>query len=212
MTRLSRLTCRSVQRDYWSQPPALNQAASAKEHIMRLLRNSVLGVLVLAAVALTPRVVLADDDGVPIHGTFTLSYMFPSALNYCANGFTPIEAQGIGNISGLGPLFLTVKKCGIVHGDIVTLQGTFKMTAGNGDTLEGTEAGTADISLFDENGYGPSRGTLTFTGGTGRFSQASGVLSLTAVQSPVWAGLSPGTVNGTVYYLVAGNMRSPEKQ
>jgi hypothetical protein len=92
-----------------------------------------------------------------------------------------------------------------------TLQGTFKMTAADGDTLEGTEAGTADISLFDENGYGPSRGTLTLTGGTGRFSDASGVLTLTAVQSPVWVGLSPGTVNGTVYYLVKQTMRTTEE-
>jgi hypothetical protein len=55
-----------------------------------------------------------------------------------ASGGNPIEAQGIGNISRLGPLFLTVKKCGTLQGSVVTLLGTFKMTAGNGDTLEGT--------------------------------------------------------------------------
>jgi len=179
---------------------------------MRLLRNSVLGVLVLATVALTPKVVLADDDGMPIHGTFAVSVMYPSALNYCTSGATPIEAQGIGNVSGLGPLFLTVKKCGTFNGTVFTLQGTFKMTAGNGDTLEGTEAGTIDPSLADENGYIRSQGILTFTGGTGRFSHASGVLSLTAVQSPVSAGVNAGTVNGMVYLLVKGNMLSPEKQ
>ena len=53
---------------------------------MRLLRNSVLGVLVLAAVALTPKAVLADDDGVPIKGTFAALSTLPSALNYCASG------------------------------------------------------------------------------------------------------------------------------
>jgi hypothetical protein len=48
---------------------------------MRLLRNSVFGVLVLAAiaVALAPTRVLADDDGVPIQGTFAVSPMHPSA-------------------------------------------------------------------------------------------------------------------------------------
>src|ERR1700680_1441633 len=81
----------------------------AKEHMMRLLRNSVFGALVLAAiaVALASKTVLADDDGAPIKGTFAVSAMFPSALNYCPSSGTPIEAQGIGNISRLGPLFLT---------------------------------------------------------------------------------------------------------
>jgi hypothetical protein len=180
---------------------------------MRLLRNSVFSALVLAAIAgaLASKAVLADDDGVPIKGTFTLSGMFPSALNYCPGGGNPIEAQGIGNISRLGPLFLTVKKCGTLQGSVVTLQGTFKMTAGNGDTLEGTEAGTIDLSLKDENGYLPSQATLTFTGGTGRFSHASGVLSVTAVQSPTSVGVTRGTVNLTVSYLVQGNMSLPEK-
>jgi hypothetical protein len=187
----------------------------AKENHMRLLRNSILGVLVLAAmaVALAPRPVLADDDGVPIKGTFAVTYMRPSALNYCASGGTPIEAQGIGSVSKLGPLFLTVKKCltfpiGFPAG---TYTGTFKMTAGNGDTLEGTYAGTVDFSLKDENGYIPFQGTLTFTGGTGRLSSASGVLSFTAVASPVSVGVTAPTGNGQAFYLVQGTMSSPEK-
>jgi len=157
---------------------------------MRLLRHSVLGVLVLAAVALTPRAVLADDDGVPIQGTFTLAVMRPSALNYCPSDGNSIEAQGIGNISRLGPLFLTVKKCATVVGSAVTYAGTFKMTAGNGDSLNGTYAGTQDNSLRDENGYVPFQGTLTFTGGTGEFSHASGILRFTAVATPVSTGVT----------------------
>jgi hypothetical protein len=188
------------------------KADFAKENIMRRLRNSILGVLVLAAmaVALAPKAVLADDDGAPIKGTFAVSAMFPSALNYCPSGGNPIEAQGIGNISKLGPLFLTVKKCGTLHGSVITLQGPFKMTAANGDTLEGTETGTLDLSLKDENGYIPSQGTFTFVGGTGRFSHANGVLSWTAVQSPTSVGVNGGTVNLTVFLLVQGNMSLPD--
>ena len=88
---------------------------------MRLLRNSVHVVLVLAAmaVALAPTAVFADRDrNVSITGTFTVSIMSPSALDYCAIestprvfGALPIELQGIGTISKLDPLFLTVKKC-----------------------------------------------------------------------------------------------------
>ena len=50
--------------------------ASQKENIMRLLRNSVHGVLVLAAiaVALAPTAVFADHEhAVPITGTFTMA-------------------------------------------------------------------------------------------------------------------------------------------
>ena len=181
---------------------------------MRLLRNSVLGVLVLAVVAFAPKAVFADDEGVPIAGTFTVSPMHPSASNYCASGGLSIEAQGIGSVSRLGPLFLTVKKCLTFPGGFPngTYTGTFKMTAGNGDTLEGTYAGTEDFSLTDTNGFGPFQGTLTVAGGTGRFSNASGVLSFTAVVSPASVGVNPGTLNGTAYYLVKGNMLSPDQE
>ena len=184
---------------------------------MSLLRNSVLGALVLAAVALTPKAVLADE-GVPIDGTFAVSFMRPAAPSavtgpYCASGGTPIEAQGIGSVSKVGPLFLTVKKCLTfpVAFPAGVYTGTFKMTAGNGDTLEGTYEGTQDFSLKDENGYGPFQGTLTFTGGTGRFSNARGVLTFAAVTSPVSVGFTAPTVNGMAYYLVQGNMVSPKK-
>lgn len=178
---------------------------------MRLLRNSVLGVLVLAAipVALAPKQVLADDDGVPVKGTFVVSFMYPSAVNYCESAGNPIEGQGLGNISRLGPLFLTVKKCGTRTGNIVTFQGTFRMTADDGDTLEGVETGTADVSLTDENGFRPSHGTFTFTGGTGKFAAVSGSLSWTAVQNPTSVGVNAGTANGTVYLLVTGNVLLP---
>jgi hypothetical protein len=179
---------------------------------MRLLRNSVLGVLGLAAIAWAPNAVLADDDGVPVNGTFVVSFMYPSAVNYCASAGNPIEGQGLGNVSRLGPLFLTVKKCGTRNGDTVTFQGTFTMTAANGDTLEGVETGTAVLSLTDENGYRPSQGTFTFTGGSGKFSGASGRLSWRAVQNPTSVGVNAGTANGTVYLLVSGHLWSPEKK
>jgi hypothetical protein len=184
-----------------------------REDIMRLLRNSVLGLLLLAAfIAFAPKEVLADDDGVPIRGTFVVSFMYPSAVNYCAGAGNPIEGQGLGNISGLGPLFLGVKKCGTRNGDIVTFHGKFTMTAANGDALEGIETGTADVSLTDENGYRPSQGTFTITGGTGRFIHASGALSWTAIQNPTSVGVTAGTANGTVYLLVTGNIQLPQTE
>lgn len=179
---------------------------------MRLLRNSVHGVLVLAAiaVALAPTAVFAaTDHRVPIEGTFTVATLLPSAVDYCASdstpieyrGGTPIEFRGIGNISTLGPLFLTVKKCATVIDGVQTFAGIFTMTAGNGDTLIGTYAGTRVGS--PENGGGQFQGKFTITGGTGRLIHARGVLRWTAVTRP----FTP-TVYGAAFYLVQGTMLS----
>jgi hypothetical protein len=179
---------------------------------MRLLRNLIRGVLALAVVAavLAPWSVFAED-GERIDGAFTVTFMRPSALSYCPNGGLSIEAQGIGNMSKLGPLFLTVKKCLTRVGDAGTFAGVFKMTAGNGDTAEGTYIGTQDFALRDENGFGPFQGTLTFTGGTGSFKHASGALSFKAVASPVSVGVTAPTVNGNAFYLVRGTMSSADR-
>jgi len=188
------------------------EADLARENVMRLARTSILGLVVLAGVAavLAPKAVLADES-VNVDGTFSVSNMVPSARDYCgpSGGDVSVEAQGIGRISGLGPLFLTVKKCFTIAAG--TYAGTFKMTAGNGDTLTGTYAGTKDSSLTDENGYFPFQGTLTVTGGTGRFRHARGDLSFTAVASPRSVGVTSSTTNGMAFYLVQGEMLSPGK-
>ena len=185
------------------------KAEFVKENMMRL--NSILCALALAtvAVALATTPVLAHDT-VRIDGTFTVSYMGPSAVDYCApsGGNLSIEAQGIGRISGLGPMFLTVKKC-FKYSDF-TYAGTFTMTAGNGDTLNGTYAGTQ--SAGDENGFGPFQGTLTITGGTGRFLHARGGLNFEAVATPASVGATTTpTTNGMAFYLVQGSLVSPER-
>ncbi len=180
---------------------------------MKLFRNSVRGVLVLAAiaVALAPTAVFADHQHtVAIRGTFTEGFVIPSAVDYCGGVGTPIEFRGLGHISKLGPLFLTVKKCKTVVDGVPTFTGTFTMTAGNGDTLAGTYAG-ARVGLPDENGFAEFQGTLTVTGGTGSFHHASGVLSFTAVTSAFSVGVTAPTVDGVAFYLVQGTMSSPEK-
>jgi hypothetical protein len=184
-----------------------------EENIMRLLRNSVHGVLVLTAlaVALAPKAVFADHQhAVLIKGTFTEAFVIPSAVDYCASGGTPVEFRGIGNISKLGPLFLTVKKCKTVVDGVPTFAGTFTMTAGNGDALTGTYAGVR-VGLSDENGFAQFQGTLTITGGTGSFTHASGVLSFTAVTSAFSVGVTAPTVDGVAFYLVQGTMLTPEE-
>ena len=146
-------------------------------------------VLAATAVALAPTSVLADRDTVDRRDLHGVGDMGPSRriLRDGGPGNFSIEAQGIGRISGLGPMFLTVKKCS--SDSDFTYAGTFKMTAGNGDTLNGTYAGTQ--SAGDENGFGPFQGTLTITGGTGRFRHARGGLTFTAVRDPGFGGRNP---------------------
>jgi hypothetical protein len=176
---------------------------------MNPMRRSILAVLVLAIVgaAWAPTPAFADDR-VRIEGTFSVLYMYPSAVNYCgpAGGDVAVEAQGLGDISGLGPMFLTVKKCFTFSDGTYT--GTFTMTAGNGDTLTGTYAGTQEAP--DENGYGPFQGTLTVKRGTGRFRRARGTLKFMAVGSPTSVGVISSTANGMAFYLVQGSMLFPE--
>ena len=118
-------------------------AASTQENSMKLIRNAVLGFAVLAVLALAPNTVFADGHWVPIEGSFTVLAVRPAAPSpitgsYCAGGIgTPFEAQGIGSVSKLGPMFLTVKKCLTVVNGQGTYLGTFTMVAGDGDTLEG---------------------------------------------------------------------------
>ena len=183
------------------------------DNIMRLLRTSVHNAVLLAAiaVALPPKAVLADER-VHVDGTFVVSYTYkPGVSDVCAGGGTFIAAQGIGNLSGLGPLFFKLTKClTFPDGSVGTYQGTFSMTAGNGDTLTGTYVGTQDFSLIDASGFGPFQGTLTFTGGTRRFRHARGVLRFTALGPPDSVGASAPTLNGEAYYLVRGTMLSPD--
>jgi hypothetical protein len=171
------------------------------ETIMRKLGNSILGALVLAALASTTA---QADDGVRVDAAFTVSFMYPSAVDYCApsGGDMSIEARGIGRVPGLGPMFLTVTKC-VKFAD-ATYAGTFSMSDGSGGTLNGTYAGTQ--SAGNPNGFGPFQGTLTVTGGTGRFRRARGALAFTAVAGPTSVGVTAPTANGTAYYLIRGEL------
>jgi hypothetical protein len=177
----------------------------AKQNIMRLVLSWALGALLLAA-ALTPKAALAHE-GEPSDGTFVVSVAVPSALDFCTSEGTPngisVEAQGSGIVSGLGPLFLKITKCvTFAPSGLGTYAGNIEMTAGNGDTLKATYAGQ-DTALNDPNGFGPFQGTWAFTGGTGRFSHASGALSFTAIFS---GSVNDSAANGQAYYLVRGTI------
>jgi hypothetical protein len=176
---------------------------------MSLLRRGISAAVVLGAVAigLAPSPVFADGS-LRVEGAFTVSYMRPSAVDYCAasGGNLSIEAQGIGSISGVGPLLLTVKKC-LTFSD-ATYAGTFQLRDGAGGTLTGRYAGVQNAA--NANGFGPFQGTLTVASGTGRLRHVRGSLTFTAVASPASTDASGLTVNGMAYYLVRGSLSSAD--
>jgi hypothetical protein len=79
----------------------------------------------------------------------------------------------------------------------VEVVGSFTMTAANGDELYGK---LSTVGFFDEDGNLVIHGTYRFTGGTGRFANATGTGDIDAI-----AYLSPGlpftgTFAGTIDY------------
>jgi hypothetical protein len=146
------------------------------------------------------------DDRVRIEGTFSVFYAYPSAVNYCVNGAgddnASIQAQGLGNIPGLGGLFFSVTKCFTFSEG--TYAGTFAMSADNGDVIHGTYEGTQ--GAYDKNGFSPFWGVLTITGGTGRFENAKGRLRFEATSGPDSKGAIRQTLNGMAFYRVRGTI------
>ena len=148
-------------------------------------RRSALAAILMtvSVVASTPAPARAEDR-VRVEGTFPVLYAYPSTANYCADGAgddrVSIQAQGVGDVPGLGALFLTVKKCfRFLDG---TYAGSFTMSAANGDALYGSYEGTQ--GPLDTNGFGPFQGVLTIKGGTGRFRNARGQLRFEATAGP----------------------------
>jgi hypothetical protein len=172
----------------------------------KLLRSLVLAAL---ALAVGSRTVLAKD--VPIQASFAVAFSGTpntEGVAYCGGAPLPvaIEAHGSG-FSTLGPLAFWLQKTqagSIFHGCLT-------LTDPNGDTLAATYdvAGTAPPNA---NHFSPATGTLTFTGGTGRFRNASGSATLTAVfdafypASSFAGGTGTAPLQGMAFYLVKGRI------
>ena len=165
--------------------------------------------LAAMAYALAPQAVLADE-GVPIKASFAVA--FSGTLNtgnvaYCGGSAGPvaIEAHGDG-YSTLGPLAFSLLKTqsgALFHGCLT-------LTAPDGDTLTAVydAQGTAPPNA---NNFSPATGSLTFTGGTGRFKGASGSAHFTAVFDAFYplnsfVGGVPAPIQGIAFYMVEGSV------
>jgi hypothetical protein len=126
-----------------------------------------------------------------------------------------VEAQGIADTS-LGPLFAEVLKCFDPNEPPYgTYAGTLTTAAPNGkDSLTWAYSGKNDNG-GDFYGFGPFSGTLTITGGTGKFKGAHGSATFTAASGPsitaaAYPGLpSPFSMVGMAFYSVQGKLGLP---
>ncbi len=78
--------------------------------------------------------------------------------------------------------------------------GTFTKTAANGDQLSGTYSGIGTVIVAPNPvGEFAVNGTLTFTGGTGRFAGATGTVSMTGQESIDFTSLPFPTIINLVF-------------
>jgi hypothetical protein len=175
--------------------------------------TKLLGSLALATMtfAITSQTAQALDYNVPIQASFAVAFSgSPNTDNvtYCGGTAGPIAIEAHGNgFSTLGGLAFSLQKTqagALFHGCLT-------LAAPNGDTLTATydAEGTAPPNA---NHFSPATGTLTFTGGTGRFRDASGSATFTAVfdqfypASSFAVGTGTAPLQGMAFYLVEGKI------
>jgi hypothetical protein len=171
-------------------------------------------VLTATLATLSPKGTRADG-GVRIRATFTVAYAgIPNTAGASFCGGAPlavnVEAHGAGS-SNFGPLSFSLHKT--VDPATGAAHGCLQLTGANGDALEAIydlKLGAANNHQF---GLGTD-GTLTFTGGTGRFQGASGGAALAGVFADFYPASSfvGGTSNplqGVATYSVDGTVFLP---
>jgi hypothetical protein len=169
--------------------------------------------LAMLIVGLAPQSTFADgrQGGRRFEGSFAVSYTGTpntAAVTYCGGTAlaTAVEAHGNGSTS-LGTFSFTLFKTGgggLFHGCLT-------LTAPNGDILEATyDAGSTPPN---SNLFAQATGALTFTGGTGRFKNASGSAVFSAIFNPHYPGNSfagggPANVplQGMAFYDIEGTI------
>ena len=151
---------------------------------------------VLAAVALlcvaTPAVAGNVDKPLPFHGEFTTPAGPPPEPTIACETGIPSAGEGTGHASHLGAFTFRAEWCMNLP---VTEVGFTTVVAANGDELYNTWTSEAE---FAPDGSMHFTNYFTFTGGTGRFENATGHVVATGVAYP--DGSSTASWEGTLAY------------
>jgi hypothetical protein len=135
-------------------------------------------VLLLALVALAPGVALGKAHGAdrPTRGVFS-----QTSTSDLATGSG--SSVGTGFFSHLGNVTLVNHGSGKLSGNTINFTGMSTLSTANGDRLFGTYVGAEGLSSIPVAGQvNEFTLVLTITGGTGRFADATGTLTIDVQQ------------------------------
>ena len=158
-------------------------------------KTGLLALLVLPALALPMQA--TAKDRLPLKGSESGTFRL---LGPCETGGIVLEVTGTGHSTRLGTYSARYRECLDPATGAVT-NGTFTLTAADGDTVFGTFSGqsgpTADpgIVTYDDPGV--------ITGGTGRFAGAIGTAD-TSGHADMATGEYHGVLTGSVSRSTAG--------
>jgi hypothetical protein len=154
-----------------------------------LRSQTLIGLLVLVALALPMHAAAADR--VPLKAAETGTFQL---LGPCETSGIVVDVTGSGHATHLGDFTTHYRECFVAATGAVT-DGSFTLTAANGDMIFGTYGGqvspTGDSTVFAYEDPG------VITGGTGRFAGASGIVGTSGVVN-LATGEYSGTITGSV--------------
>lgn len=159
-----------------------------------LMHNAIAAFLLSALIF--PAVALAGPTNVPLKLRLTTQEQVGFTPD-CPSKFGGV-LTGTGNATHMGKVSLQARDCITPMENHFTFKGTFELTAANRDKLTGNYSG----SFMPVNGgptYSLADAVLQITGGTGRFSKATGSAELEGTQN-LETGKGKMEADGTISY------------
>ena len=176
------------------KPKAHTLQATKPGRLIEIGLRSQMLMALLALVALAVPMRAAAADRVPLKATETGTFQL---LGPCQTSGIIVDVTGSGHATHLGNFTTHYHECFDPATGAVT-DGSFTLTAANGDTILGTYGGqvspTGDQTVFAYDDPG------VITGGTGRFAGASGTVGTSGV-----VNLATGEYSGTI----TGSLSNP---
>lgn len=150
----------------------------------------------LALAILAPTIAWSGPTNVPLK----VSLVTQEQVGYtptCPSKFGGI-LTGTGKSTHMGKVSIMGKDCITPMENYFTFKGTFELTSANGDKLTGDYSGSF-MPMETPPMYSLSDALLQITGGTGRFSKATGIAKLEGTQN-IQTGKGEMEASGTISY------------
>jgi hypothetical protein len=170
-----------------------------------MMRTSRIGALVLALVVLlvapTTAALARIDRPVPLHGSATTADSMLEPVDCPEGSGWRYAATGEGRFSHLGSVDVELTHCSRMTSELTGEfgSGTTILTAANGDVLTLSQSGTFTLSFGPDGFYSYVDLQWEVIGGTGRFLDATGSGTATAV-GDLLAETTTADYDGTIVY------------